>query len=196
MTSRTFKVVFVGDAGVGKTSLIKHYINHSYSTDYRSTIGTDVHQKDVVVDDVPYSLTIWDTAGHEKYQSLIKSFYRGTDFCVFVFDITSQESFKDIENWYNEFMNEVGNDNEQSTCIIVGNKLDLGISREVPIEQAQQYAKQKGWMYIETSAAVGENVDEMMIELIHCRNPKITPEKYPHIPTFVNLKQRNNGSCC
>jgi len=122
---KIFKILILGDSGVGKTSLMNQYVKQKFTQQYRATVGADFMSKDVVVDDKQVSLQIWDTAGQDRFQTLGAAFYRGTDCCVLVYDITDQKTFDDLEEWRKEFINQ-GNpsDPENFPFIIVGNKLD------------------------------------------------------------------------
>ena len=99
------KVIILGDSGVGKTSLMNQYVNRKFSNQYKATIGADFLTKDITLEDGrQVTLQIWDTAGQERFQSLGVAFYRGADACVLVYDVTSQNSFKTLETWRDEFL--------------------------------------------------------------------------------------------
>ena len=99
------KVIILGDSGVGKTALMNQYVNRKFSNQYKATIGADFLTKDITLEDGrQVTLQIWDTAGQERFQSLGVAFYRGADACVLVYDVTSQNSFKTLEIWRDEFL--------------------------------------------------------------------------------------------
>merc|ERR1712178_190285 len=121
------KVIILGDSGVGKTSLMNRYVNRKFSNQYKATIGADFLTKDITLDDNrQVTLQIWGTAGQERFQSLGVAFYRGADACVLVYDVTSQNSFKTLETWRDEFLIQASpRDAENFPFLLVGNKIDL-----------------------------------------------------------------------
>lgn len=102
-----FKVIVLGDSGVGKTSLVAQYVHKRFSNQYKATIGADFMSKELQVDDRLVTLQIWDTAGQERFQSLGVAFYRGADCCVLVYDVNVLKSFDNLDNWHREFLNQV-----------------------------------------------------------------------------------------
>ena len=102
------KVIILGDSGVGKTSLLNRYVNNKFDNRYQATIGADFRTKETEVEGTLVTLQIWDTAGQERYQSLGSAFYRGADACLLVFDLSSQESFRNLTAWHHEFMVQAG----------------------------------------------------------------------------------------
>ena len=159
MTTKTFKLILVGNMSVGKTTIINRFINIGYSSEYKPTIGIDIFQKEIYVDGKLYNLTIWDTAGSEKYQSVVKSYYRGTDLLFLVFDVTNEQSFKDLLKWYEEYKN---NDSKYEECIVnvIGNKIDLRNNRVITEEEANQFCREHQWNYFETSAADNVGIEQ------------------------------------
>ncbi|KAK8809578.1 hypothetical protein WA158_000521 [Blastocystis sp. Blastoise] len=100
----TLKIIVLGDASVGKTSIIRQYVNQKFSDKYKATIGADFFTDDLVIDGTQVSLQIWDTAGQERFQSLGAAFYRGADACILTFDITNAKTFKNLSKWQDEFL--------------------------------------------------------------------------------------------
>uniref|UniRef100_A0A0D6R147 Uncharacterized protein n=1 Tax=Araucaria cunninghamii TaxID=56994 RepID=A0A0D6R147_ARACU len=121
-----FKVIVLGDSGVGKTSMLTQYVYKRFTTQYKSTIGADFMTKELQVDDKLVTLQIWDTAGQERFQSLGVAFYRGADCCVLVYDVNVLKSFEDLDNWYHEFLNQANPlEPEKFPFFLVGNKIDV-----------------------------------------------------------------------
>eukprot|EP01017_Pseudomicrothorax_dubius_P019412 TRINITY_DN2134_c0_g1_i1.p1 TRINITY_DN2134_c0_g1~~TRINITY_DN2134_c0_g1_i1.p1 ORF type:complete len:206 (-),score=65.06 TRINITY_DN2134_c0_g1_i1:186-803(-) len=162
-----FKIIILGDSGVGKTSLMNQYVNQRYSQQYRATIGADFMAKEVVIDDRVVTLQIWDTAGQEKYQSLGGAFYRGADCCVLVFDITNPKSFESLESWRDEFLLQGSpKDPESFPFVVLGNKSDREPERKVADYKAQQWCKSHGTIeYFETSAKDNLNVEKAFLAI-------------------------------
>ena len=152
------KIVFIGNSAVGKTSIINQYTFGSSSEDHQPTVGIDFFAKAINVNGKQIRLQIWDTAGQEKFKSLIPSYVRSSTVAVFVFDITSRESFEELEKWYKMVI-----ELASPSIIVVGNKSDLADERTVSTEEGQKYAESLSAQYIETSARTPSNIDELFM---------------------------------
>ena len=109
--SRTFKLVFVGDSGVGKTSLVERTVKNSFTENADSTIGAAFHKYVLKTDDnMTVTFNIWDTAGQERYRSLGPIYYRGSDAAILVYDITNSQSFDNIDAWIHNLKTVLGSD--------------------------------------------------------------------------------------
>ena len=167
--NQVFKVILVGDSSVGKTSLINRYVLNRFEKEYKATIGCDFLAKAIALDGVEYSLQIWDTAGNERYNSVVNSFYRGSDGVVVVFDVTNQKSFDNVDYWLRQFREGVSNDDVP--VILAGNKVDVDTARPDSdlrrVVTAAQAASKIGYAtYIETSAKTSQSVEELFRELL------------------------------
>lgn len=157
------KVIILGDTGVGKTSLMQQFINGKFSQQYKATIGADFLPKDLNIDGKAVTLQIWDTAGQERFQSLGVAFYRGSDCCVLVYDVTNPKSFENLNAWRDEFLIQANiKDPDSFPFVIIGNKIDVEENRRaVSSKKASQLALQLGNLpYFETSAKEAVNVDQ------------------------------------
>jgi len=144
------KVVIIGDASVGKTSLILRYVNNSFSDNVKPTIGCDHYDKDINVNGTNVKLSIWDTAGQERFRGLSASYYKKARCVIVVFDITKKSSFDKIDFWRDEIANFADPD---VLVFLVGNKIDLQDKRAVLKDDAMNYVKKhKFALYMETSA--------------------------------------------
>jgi len=153
---KKFKLVFLGEQSVGKTSLITRFMYDSFDTTYQATIGIDFLSKTMYLEDRTVRLQLWDTAGQERFRSLIPSYIRDSSVAVVVYDISSKKSFEQTKKWIDDVRGERGND---VIVVLVGNKTDLGDSkREVTTAQGEEEAKRSGAIFVETSAKVGHNV--------------------------------------
>ncbi|TAQ85023.1 hypothetical protein B7494_g6658 [Chlorociboria aeruginascens] len=152
---KKFKLVFLGEQSVGKTSLITRFMYDSFDNMYQATIGIDFLSKTMYLEDRTVRLQLWDTAGQERFRSLIPSYIRDSSVAVVVYDITNMKSFQNTKKWVDDVRGERGND---VIIVLVGNKTDLNDKREVTTQQGEEEAKQNNLMFIETSAKVGHNV--------------------------------------
>jgi len=158
------KVVVLGDAGVGKTSLVKQYVHGNFDPVYKPTIGADFLTKDVnLPGQGKLKLQIWDTAGQERFRSMAVSFYRGADACVLVYDICDAETFQHLEMWMKEFLENVGGDigTEDFPFVVLGNKADKTEEIKISTSRAEAWCStKKNVSLFETSALSKQNLDE------------------------------------
>eukprot|EP00050_Salpingoeca_kvevrii_P010626 m.9534 g.9534 ORF g.9534 m.9534 type:complete len:208 (-) comp2982_c0_seq1:466-1089(-) len=152
---RKFKLVFLGEQSVGKTSLITRFMYDSFDNTYQATIGIDFLSKTMYLEDRTVRLQLWDTAGQERFRSLIPSYIRDSSVAVVVYDITNRNSFQQTSKWIDDVRTERGQD---VIIMLVGNKTDLADKRQVSMEEGENKAKELNVMFIETSAKAGYNV--------------------------------------
>ena len=155
-----FKIIIIGNSNVGKTSIINRFTDKEFKDKHLATLGCDFHMKTIMINEKMIKIQIWDTAGMEKYQSITKSYYRGAQACLIVFDITNRESFESIENWIENF-NKFCNPNIEKIILLIGNKCDLGIDRKISYEEAENYSRVNNLLYYETSAKDDINIHEV-----------------------------------
>ncbi|MFX1451079.1 MAG: Rab family GTPase [Promethearchaeota archaeon] len=162
-----YKILLLGDPGVGKTALITRYIDNRFITDYKATLGFDIFIKKISNGKTEYSLAIWDLAGQEKYTSLKQSYYEGAQGIIMVYDITNEESYRNVIQWLTELHKIV----KIVPIILVGNKIDLSDEIKIATEDGKRMeARIKAIKFYETSAKTGENVNiifEDLAENIH-----------------------------
>lgn len=162
-----FKVVIIGDSGVGKSNLMMRYCCNEFSTETPSTIGVEFQTKSVKCDNRHVKVQIWDTAGQERFRAISRSIYHGAKGAMLVYDITNQASFDSLSMWLNELRCHV----HQSTVIfLIGNKSDLEHLRVIKKETADRFARENGLSFLETSAAERTNVDkafDWLVKSIH-----------------------------
>ena len=151
------KVVFIGNPTAGKTSLLNRIVNDTFKPDYDSTIGVDFFTKTIFYGETLFKVQLWDSAGQEKYKSLIPSYIRGASIIFLIYDISNYETFESIKNWLG-FINQFTN-REQAKIVLVGNKNDL--SRKVTKEEGEAFAKNENMSFYETSAKTGDGVTYM-----------------------------------
>ena len=159
------QLLIIGNLNVGKTSIITRFTNGTFSQNYLATVGVDNYTKIETIDNKNVQIKLWDTAGQEKFKSLTKSFFRGAEGVILVYDITNLESFTDLKLWINSIKENLGEEKESIPSIIVGNKIDLG-EREISLEEANKFCKDNNYEYFETSAKTGENIDKSFRALV------------------------------
>ena len=152
------KIIFCGDAGVGKTSIINNIMGQKFSEEYEPSIGVDFFSKTVRYKGRMIKLQIWDSAGQEKFRSLIPNYIRGSSLIFLIFDVTKKISYEHLKDWI-KFIKDIENG---GIIIVVGNKIDLKDSREVDKEEAEKFCKENNYDYFEVSAKDGTNVNNML----------------------------------
>ena len=159
-----FKLVILGDSGVGKTSLVKYEINNSFINSNNSTIVFEHSFKNFNISEKIVRLQIWDTCGQEIYHSSIKNFYKSALCIIVVFSLDSLDSFYNVNEWIKEIKE---NNSEDSIIVLIGNKSDLSKPRIIPKVLIEDYCKKNEIEnYFETSAKTGENVHEIFKNLV------------------------------
>lgn len=153
-----YKIVFLGDQGVGKTSLITRFMYDTFDSHYAATIGIDFLSKTMYLDDKTIRLQLWDTAGQERFRSLIPSYIRDSNVAIIVYDITNKESFNDVQKWFDYIREERGSD---VLIVLVGNKSDLEDKVITTVEGEALATKLGCNFFIETSSKNGYNVKKL-----------------------------------
>jgi Ras-related protein Rab-21 len=159
------KIVLLGDAGTGKTSLVKRFVEDSFSKDEMTTVGAAFMTKRMVIGSYKLKLQIWDTAGQERFRSMTPMYYRGASAAILVYDITSMKSFAAVKSWVLELNDNKDSEEEERIVAIAGNKVDLEQNREVPFEEAKQYASDINALIYETSAINNLGVEDMFLSI-------------------------------
>lgn len=158
------KIVLIGDAAVGKSSLLLRYIDDIYEDNYTCTIGVDFKIKTIDIQDKRVKLQIWDTAGQERFRPITSCYFRGAHGCLVVYDITNRESFLHVRTWIHDFREQNRVENARNV-ILIGNKKDAEESRTVSYEEGQEMAQAIGANFLEASAKSGFKVAEMFVTL-------------------------------
>ncbi|KAJ2002122.1 GTPase Ryh1 [Coemansia thaxteri] len=152
---RKYKLVFLGEQSVGKTSIITRFMYDTFDTTYQATIGIDFLSKTMYLEDHTVRLQLWDTAGQERFRSLIPSYIRDSSVALVIYDITNRESFSQTSKWIEDVRAERGN---EVVIVLVGNKTDLSDARQVSTEEGDKRARDLNVMFMETSAKAAHNV--------------------------------------
>ena len=165
-----YKLVLLGEASVGKSSIVLRFVKGQFHEYQEPTIGAAFLTQTIQVDDTAAKFEIWDTAGQERYHSLAPMYYRGAQAAVVVYDLTNRDSFLKAQTWTNELQRLA---NPNIVICLCGNKLDMASMRQVTYEEAKEYAEQNGLLFVETSAKTGANVFDMF---------KLVGKKLPRSP--------------
>jgi len=192
-----FKLVLIGDSGVGKSCLLLRFADDAFTESYISTIGVDFRFRTVKIEQKTVKLQIWDTAGQERFRTITSAYYRGADGIIMVYDVTKQDSFDHVNDW----LREVNRYATEETCkLLVGNKCDKVKEKKVQFEDAEAFANGLNIPLLETSAKNADNVEKafltMAAKLIAIRDQK--PDE--GTPQGTNINGGGGGSdskgCC
>ena len=153
-----YKLIFLGDQGVGKSCILNRFMNGTFTEEYQATIGLDFQSKNVQIDNQDIHLLLYDTAGQEKFRSLIPMYTRDANIILLVYEVTSKDSFLHLNHWLND-LTTVKKD--EVIFVVVGNKTDLEDKREVSREEGEQFAKDNDYLFAEVSAKTGEGFPDL-----------------------------------
>ena len=158
-----FKVVLVGDSGVGKSCLLSRFAWDQFSLDSKSTIGVEFATKSVMIEGQTVKAQLWDTAGQERYRAITTAYYREAVGAIIVYDITKEDTFKSVEKW----VQDVRNNTSREVCImLVGNKCDLRKERAVTTEMGKLFARNNELSFLEASALDSTNVESAFTSIL------------------------------
>lgn len=151
-----FKVVLIGDSGVGKSNLLSRFTRNEFNLESKSTIGVEFATRSIQVDGKTIKAQIWDTAGQERYRAITSAYYRGAVGALLVYDIAKHLTYENVERWLRELRDHA---DQNIVIMLVGNKSDLRHLRAVPTDEAKAFAERNGLSFIETSALDSTNVE-------------------------------------
>ncbi|KAK0708991.1 putative GTP-binding protein Drab11 [Lasiosphaeria miniovina] len=151
-----FKVVLIGDSGVGKSNLLSRFTRNEFNLDSKSTIGVEFATRSIQVDDKTIKAQIWDTAGQERYRAITSAYYRGAVGALLVYDISKASTYDNVSRWLKELRDHA---DTNIVIMLVGNKSDQRHLRAVPTEDAKNFASENNLSFIETSALDATNVE-------------------------------------
>ncbi|KAG0659978.1 GTP-binding protein of the rab [Maudiozyma exigua] len=184
-----FKLLLIGNSGVGKSCLLLRFSDDTYSNDYISTIGVDFKIKTVELEGKTVKLQIWDTAGQERFRTITSSYYRGSHGIIIVYDITDQESFNGVKMWLQEI------DRYATSTVLkllVGNKCDLTDKRVVEFDVAKEFAEANNMPFLETSALDSTNVEEAFLTMAKQIKESMAKQKLNNDSNNANNSSNNN----
>ena len=201
-----FKVIVIGDSGVGKTCLSHKATKNIFEENYTATIGFEFFSLNIKLNDKVIKLQVWDTCGQELYRSVVTNFYRNTSLAILVYSINSEQTFENMDMWLKELRNYSKPDTK---AFLIGNKKDLEDQRQVETEIGEKFAKQNGMnLFMETSAKTGFNAQKLFIEAAiilsedYAKNhkskmiTKIDTEVNEKLEDVKRKKLKKKNSCC
>lgn len=188
-----YKVILLGDALVGKTSIICRQL-HGYKPQTTPTIGCHFNDIIMSVGETQVSMQVWDTAGQEMYRALVPIYLRGADAIIIVFDVTDKKSFEGVSEWIEMAQNIVTG----IPVVLLGNKIDLRNRREVSDEIISSFAKKNNMIYLEASAKSGEGVENTFMTLAQIFTDRAAKERKSVDIKQVNIQteDREKSNCC
>ena len=197
--------ILIGDSTVGKTCFLTRYFKNQFNETFLSTIGIDKEIKHVKVGNESYKITLWDTAGQDRFKCLPKKYYQNADGVLLLFDVTNEETFNNVSNWMkdvkeNSSKNVTSENGKESeiALYLIGNKIDLP-NRLISKDQAETQAKSLGMKYFEVSCKINMNIPEVMARMImecHMRANHIEDPFKIKLSTNKAGGEKQKGGCC
>jgi len=186
-----FKLLLIGDSGVGKTCILFRFSEDAFNTTFISTIGIDFKIKTIELRGKKIKLQIWDTAGQERFHTITTSYYRGAMGIMLVYDITNAKSFDNIAKWLRNIDEHANEDVER---MILGNKCDMDDKRVISKERGESIAREHSVRFLETSAKTNINVETAFIQLAESILDKTNVQEVKQLP-FPQQQQQSTGRC-
>ncbi|XP_076944288.1 ras-related protein Rab2BV-like [Bidens hawaiensis] len=152
-----YKIVLVGDSGVGKSNILSRFTRNEFSLESKSTIGVEFATRTLEVDGKTIKAQIWDTAGQERYRAITSAYYRGAVGALLVYDITKKSTFDNLQRWLHELREHT---DANIFLMMAGNKSDLSHCRAVSEQDGQSFAEKEGLLFLETSALESYNIEK------------------------------------
>ena len=183
-----FKLIVVGDQNTGKSSILNRFNTNNFDDNYQSTIGLDFSNKNITIHDQDVRLILYDTAGQEKFRSLIPMYIREAQIILLVYDISNRRSFDNIPSWFSEVLNVK---NDEAVFALIGNKIDLSDKREVTYDEGKKLANEKNMFFEEVSAKSGKNIMEFFNNTIFEAIYKKFQRKFDDLKNIDNSEYNN-----
>lgn len=187
-----FKLLLIGDSGVGKTCVLFRFSDDAFNSTFISTIGIDFKIRTIELDGKKIKLQIWDTAGQERFRTITTAYYRGAMGILLVYDITNEKSFDNIKNWIRNIEAHASEDVEK---MIIGNKCDNDEKRAISLNQGQNLASEYKVDFMETSAKANINVEEAFTQIAKAIKKKMDTKQMsqPSQKTSASIKPSSGG---
>ncbi|EOD04048.1 rab family GTPase [Emiliania huxleyi CCMP1516] len=192
-----FKLVLIGDSGVGKSCLLLRFADDTYTESHISTIGVDFKIRTIQLEGKTIKLQIWDTAGQERFRTITSSYYRGAHGIIVVYDTTDAETFEHVKTWLHEIDRYAS---ENVNKLLVGNKSDLTSKRSVETEAAKEFAQSVNIPFLETSAKNASNVEDAFMCMATEIKKRMASAPSNEPSRKINMKAgetvKSGGGCC
>ena len=194
----TFKILTIGESGVGKTCILRRFVENKFMKNHLATIGIDFKTKNIKIGETQIKLKIWDTAGQERFRNITTQYYKGADGIALIFDLTDKNSYEKIKEWMTQIRNNTQAD--EIGLVLMGNKCDSE-ERIISTDDGNALGEELGIKYFETSAFSGENISEAFNYLAH----EITKKKKLNVKLgggggveliTSQTKSKKKGGCC
>ena len=187
-----FKLVLIGDSGVGKSNLLLRWAKNQFNPESAPTIGLEFATKTLKIDGKTVKVNVWDTAGQEQFRALMSAYYRGAVGALLVYDITSASSFTSLEHWISEVRDSASPD---ITCLLIGNKSDLADMRCVTTDEGIDFGRERRMTFMETSAKDGFHTDEAFETLIRAIVKKVAAKSVKNQPDSETINGKGIVLC-
>ena len=183
-----FKYIIIGDAAVGKSNLLLRYAHGQFKPEYQLTIGVEFGAKNVVIRNTTYRIQIWDAGGRESLRKITRTYFKNTVCALVVYDISNRNSFNNVSSWIEDCRY---NSPKTIFMVLVGNKSDLADKRQVSTEEGRELAEKYEMKFYETSAKIGENVNDIFYDSVDEIAKKMDQNYYDLENDMCGIKQGN-----
>ena len=194
--SITFKILTIGESGVGKTCILRRFVENKFLKNHLATIGIDFKTKTLNINNQEIKLKIWDTAGQERFRNITTQYYKGADGIVLVYDVTDEASYEKIKDWMDQILSNT--QQEEIGLVLLGNKCDME-PRNVTEDQGKKMAEELKISYFETSALTGQGIKEAFEQLTRdiMKKKGVGDGSGENIDLVkTKKKKKKDGDCC
>ena len=196
-SSKTFKILTIGESGVGKTCILRRFVENKFLKNHLATIGIDFKTKTLNINNQEIKLKIWDTAGQERFRNITTQYYKGADGIVLIYDVTDDASYEKIRDWMEQILSNTKR--EDIGLVLLGNKCDME-PRAVTEEQGNKMAEELKVSYFETSALTGQGINEAFNELtrdiMKRKGVGDGGNENLELKNNVSKKKKDGSGCC
>ena len=196
-SSKTFKILTIGESGVGKTCILRRFVENKFLKNHLATIGIDFKTKTLIINKQEIKLKIWDTAGQERFRNITTQYYKGADGIVLIYDVTDDASYEKIRDWMEQILSTTKR--EDIGLVLLGNKCDME-PRAVTEEQGNKMAEELKVSYFETSALTGQGINEAFNELtrdiMKRKGVDNGGNENLELKNNISKKKKDGNGCC
>ena len=196
-SSKTFKILTIGESGVGKTCILRRFVENKFLKNHLATIGIDFKTKTLNINNQEFKLKIWDTAGQERFRNITTQYYKGADGIVLIYDVTDDASYEKIRDWMEQILSNTKR--EDIGLVLLGNKCDME-PRAVTEEQGNKMAEELKVSYFETSALTGQGINEAFNELtrdiMKRKGVDNGGNENLELKNNISKKKKDGNGCC